>query len=110
MIELSNQDKRTAKDIIRKGILRRHAQWQQELRRLLDKPFEEGSNEFDRSMQITDKARKFYKKAMQMEEYYRNTMLLPGLANLYSHKLITEEDLTDLSEEVTQAIHFLLGD
>lgn len=35
MIELNKSEKRAAKDLIRKGILHRHAQWQQELRELL---------------------------------------------------------------------------
>ncbi len=108
-MELSKEDKRTAKDIIRRGILHRHAQWQQELRKLLDKPFEDGSNEYDRSMMITNTARKFYKEAMTMEEYYRNTMLLAGLANLYHYNHITDEDLAQLSEEAQQAVHFLLS-
>ncbi len=107
-MELSKDDKRLAKDIIRRGILHRHAEWQQELRKLLDKPFDDGSNEYDRSLQITNKARKFYKEAMEMEDFYRNTMLLTGLANLYYHKHITDDDLAELSEEVQQAIHLLL--
>ena len=36
MIELTKSEKRAAKDLIRKGILHRHAQWQQELRELLN--------------------------------------------------------------------------
>ncbi len=98
-----------AKDIIRRGILHRHTQWQEELRKLLDKPLSEKCNEYDRSMQITDKSRKFYKEAMEMEDYYRNTMLLEGLANLYYRKYITDEDLSNLSDEVKQAIAVLLS-
>ena len=108
-MELTKDDKRIAKDIIRRGILRRHAQWQQELRKLLDKPFAENNNEYDRSMQITAKARKFYKEAMGMEEYYRNSMLLMGLANLYYRHLITDDDLAELSETVRQAILLILN-
>lgn len=108
-MELSKEDKLSAKDIIRRGILHRHAQWQQELRELLDKPLDEDGTEFDRSMQITDNARKFYKEAMTMEDYFRNAMLLTGLANLYYHKHVTDDDLAELSEELQQAIHFLLS-
>ncbi len=108
-MELSKEDKRLAKDIIRKGILHRHAQWQEEMRKLLDKPLSEKCNEYDRSMQITDKSRKFYKEAMEMEDYYRPTMLLTGLAALYLHKHITDEDLSPLSDEVKQAIAVLLS-
>ena len=108
-MELTKDDKRIAKDIIRRGILRRHAQWQQELRKLLDKPFAENNNEYDRSMQITAKARNFYKEAMELEEYYRNSMLLIGLANLYYRHLITDDDLAELSETVRQAILLILN-
>ena len=107
-MELTKADKRLAKDIIRQGILRRHAQWQQELRELLDRPLDENKNEFDRSLQITNEARKFYKEAMEMEDYYRNSMLLTGLANLYYRHLITDDDLAELSEEIKQSIHSLL--
>ena len=47
MIELTKSEKRAAKDLIRKGILHRHAQWHQELRELLNKPYGEEGNEFD---------------------------------------------------------------
>ena len=108
-MELTKADKRLAKDIIRRGILRRHAQWQQELRELLDKPLDENNNEYDRSLQITNEARKFYKEAMEMEDYYRNSMLMIGLANLYYHHLITDDDLAELSEEIKQSIHMILN-
>ena len=108
-MELTKDDKRIAKEVIRRGILRRHAQWQQELRTLLDRPFTEKNNEYDRSMQITSKARKFYKEAMEMEEYYRNSMLLMGLANLHYRHLITDDDLAELSEDVRQAINLFLN-
>ena len=108
-MELTKADKRLAKDIIRRGILHRHAQWQQELRKLLDSPFDENKNEYDRSLQITNEARKFYKEAMEMEDYYRSSMLMIGLANLYHHHLITDDDLAELSEEIKQSIHLLLN-
>ena len=108
-MELSKTDKQLAKEIIRRGILHRHAQWQQELRELLDRPFDENKNEFDRSLQITNEARKFYKEAMEMEDYYRNSMLLTGLANLYYRHLITDDDLAELSEEIKQSIHMILN-
>lgn len=108
-MEFCNTDKRLAKDIIRRGVLHRHAQWQQELRELLDKPFDENSNEYDRSLQITNEARKFFKEAMEMEDYYRNSMLLTGLANLYCRHLITDNDLAELSEEIKQSIRLILN-
>ncbi len=113
-MEISKEDKRVAENLIRRGILHRHAQWQEELRKLLDTPLDEKCNEYDRSMQITDKACKFYtckfyKEAMEMEDYHRPSMVLTGLANLYYRKHITDEDLSGLSDEVKQAITVLLS-
>lgn len=99
MEEVSKEDRRRAKEIIKKGILHRHAEWQQELRALLDKPLKEDENEYDRSLTITDTARKFYKEAMLMDEWFKNSMLIIGLANLYLGQHITDEDLEELPEE-----------
>ena len=104
MIELTKSEKRAAKDLIRKGILHRHAQWHQELRELLNKPYGDEGNEYDRSLEITDKARKFYKEAMIMEDYYRNGNLMMGLACLYRDEHITAEDIDSLPENIAQAI------
>lgn len=40
-------------------------------------------------MTVTDKSRKFYKEAMRMEDYYRNSMLTIGLANLLHDGYLT---------------------
>jgi len=109
MRELTKVEKRVAKEIIRRGILHRHSQWQMELRELLDKPFDEDSNEFDRSMEITDNARKFFKEAMKMEEYYRNSQLVVGLASLYQDHHITDEDIAELTGDIQQTIRLILG-
>lgn len=37
MRELTKGEKKQVKELLRKGILRRHAQWQSELRELLDR-------------------------------------------------------------------------
>lgn len=108
MLELTKSEKHSAKELLKRGILRRHAQWQQEMRDLLDSPLEEGSNEFDRSMLITAESRKFYKEAMKMEDYYRNSMLIPGLACLYQDGYLTSDDLAELPERLQQTIHFLV--
>lgn len=93
------------KELLRKGILKRHAQWQSELREMLDRPFDdEIGNEFDRSMAITDMARKFYKEAMQMEDYYRNSMLIIGLLNLLHDGYITGEDIAILPEDLRERL------
>lgn len=109
MRELTKSEKRIAKDIIRRGILRRHAQWQQELRVLLDKPLPEGSNEFDRSLEITNIARNFYKEAMKMEDYYRNNLMASGLANLYEDNHITDDDIAELPEDIRQTMRLILN-
>lgn len=108
MIELTKSEKQAAKDVIRKGILHRHAQWHQELRELLNKPYGDEGNEFDRSLEITDKARKFYKEAMMMEDYYRTNNLVSGLACLYRDEHLTAEDIDSLPEKIQQTIRMIL--
>lgn len=101
MRELTKSEKKQAKELLKKGILRRHAEWQNEMRELLDRPFDaEIGNEFDRSMMITDKARKFHKEAMQMEDYYRTSMLAIGLLNLFHDGYLTGEDINALPDEL----------
>ena len=83
-------------------------QWQQELRELLNKPYGEDGNEFDRSLEITDKARKFYKEAMMMEDYYSTNNLASGLACLYRDNHLSTEDIDSLPENVAMAIQRIL--
>ena len=105
MRELTKSEKKQAKELLKKGILRRHAEWQNEMRELLDRPFDEKiGNEFDRSMMITDKARKFYKEAMRMEDYYRTSMLVIGLLNLFHEGYLTREDIIGLPDELREWI------
>lgn len=105
MRELTKAEKKQAKELLKKGILRRHAEWQNEMRELLDRPFDaEIGNEFDRSMMITDKARKFYKEAMHMEDYYRTSMLTIGLLNLFHDGYLTGADITALPGELREWI------
>ena len=42
MIELTKAEKKLAKELIKKGILKRHAEWHREILELLDRPFEIG--------------------------------------------------------------------
>lgn len=105
MRELTKSEKRQAKELLKKGILRRHAEWQNGMRELLDRPLDEKiGNEFDRSMMITDKARKFYKEAMRMEDYYRTSMLVIGLLNLFHEGYLTREDIIGLPDELREWI------
>lgn len=105
MRELTKSEKKQAKELLKKGILKRHSEWHNEMRELLDRPFDsEIGNDFDRSMMLTDKARRFYKEAMQMEDYYRNTMLAIGLLNLYREGYLTCEDITELPDDLRRWI------
>jgi hypothetical protein len=104
MEELTKSEKGAVKDVIRKGILHRHAQWQNELRMLMDKPLAENENVFDRNMKITNEAQLFYKEAMRMEDFYRNSQLLIGLAYLYRDGHITVEDLAPLPEKCRKGL------
>jgi len=109
MRDLTKAEKQVAKEIIRRGILHRHSQWQKGLKELIDKPFEEGCNEFDRSLEITDNARKFFKEAMKMEDYYRNSQLVVGLACLYQDHHITDKDIAELTSDIQQTIRVMLS-
>lgn len=101
MRELTKSEKRQVKELLKVGILRRHAEWQNEMRQLLDKPFDSDcGNEFDRSMMITDKARKFYKEAMQMEDFYSNSKLVIGIRYLLQEGYLTIEDIAVLPDEL----------
>lgn len=105
MKELTKAEKKQAKELLKKGILRRHAEWQNELRQLLDRPFDdEIGNEFGRSMKITDKARDFFKEAMRMEDYYRNSRLPFGLMSLYRDGYLTSEEIAELPNELSDWI------
>lgn len=100
MREFTKAERRQMKDILKVGILRRHAEWQEELKALLNAPFDEDENEFSRSMQITDMARKFYKEAMNMEDYYRTSWIESGIIYLLKGGYLSFGDLSVLSEEL----------
>lgn len=55
-------------------------------------------------MLITDKVRKFYKEAMQMEDYYRNSMLIIGLLNLLHDGYLTGEDIAGLPDDLKESL------
>ena len=100
MRDFTKAEKKQAEEVLRKGILRRHAEWHNELRELLNRPYEvEKENEFDRSMMIIKSSRKFYKEALALEDYYRTTMLPFGLRNLYHDGYLTTEDISVLPSD-----------
>lgn len=104
MNDFTKSEIRAAVAVIRKGILHRHAQWQNELRALLDEPLAEDENEFDRNMKITKESKKFFKEAMRMEDFYRNTFMSTGLAHLYRDGHISSEDFASLPENVRKDV------
>ncbi len=104
MRELSKQEKQVAREVLKRGILNRHVEWQNEVKELLESPVKDGENAFDKSMEITKMARDFFKEAMALEDYYRNSLLIIGLANLYSHHYLTIEDFDGFDEELVKII------
>lgn len=105
MKEFTKSEKQAAVNLIRRGILHRHAQWHQELRKVLG----EEANEFDKSMEITKMARDFYKEAMDMENFYRTSNLIIGIAALFRDGHILSEDIDSLPEKVAQDVKQFLS-
>ena len=103
-MELTKTERRQVKDIIRKGILRRCEEWLEETSELIAKPYDGEENAFDRCMEVTKRSRDYFKEAMRREDYYRNTMQLSGVAVLLAEGYLTVEELSELREEVQQAI------
>lgn len=106
-MELTKSVRKQMQDIIQCGILRRCDQWIQEMKDLLESSIPESENAFDRCMEVTKRSHNFFKEAMQRENYYRNTRLLDGAAELLHSGFLTMEDLAPLPEEVQSAIRFM---
>ena len=104
MLDFTKEEKKEAKELLKKGILKCHAEWLRGLKELLDSPFEEGSNEFERTMDITKRSRDFYKEAMRMEDYYNSSKIFFGILNLYNDGYLIEEEISTLPERIQQAI------
>lgn len=104
MREFTKSEKKIAKTILKTGILRRHAEWLHEIRQLIDQPYGDDENEFSRTMKITDKARKFYREAMAMELYYRNSRLYCGLRDLFQAGYLTTADLSQLPSDIKSSL------
>ena len=102
MGDLSKCERKIAHELLKRGILRCHAEWQREMMSLLNSPLGKDENEYDRSMAITSKARKFYKEAMEM--FYRNTWIITGLSGLYCDGYLTDADLSEVSEETQEYV------
>lgn len=102
--ELSKTERKTIKEIVKTGILRRHQEWQNEIAAIINSPYTEGNNAFDRSMEITQRARDFHKEAMQMEEFYRNSQLDIAIVALLREGYLTKADLTELPLDRTETL------
>lgn len=99
MENLTKHDKRQLTALVKKGNLARCEEWLQEMRAMLDKPYDGEENSFDRCMEITKASRNFFKETMRREDCYRNSMLTIGVANLFREGYITKEDIESLSNE-----------
>ena len=99
-MELTKQDRRVLKDIIRIGILRRCEEWLAETSALISKEYVDDENAFDRCMEVTKRSRDFFKEAMSREDYYRNTMIELGIENLLFEGYLTEADFAGCREEL----------
>ena len=97
-MELTKQDKRVLKDIIRIGILRRCEEWLAETSTFINKEYVDDENAFDRCMEVTKLSRDFFKEAMSREDYYRNTMIELGIENLLFEGYLTEADFIGCRE------------
>lgn len=102
--ELNKDEKRIVRETIKRGILHRHAQWLDEIRAILDRPFKGEENEFDKAMTITGKSRKFYKEAMEMEDFYRGSQREMGIFRLYADGHLSDDDLDKLPAPVLENV------
>lgn len=110
MEKISKQDRAQLIALVKKGNLARCTEWLKEMRELVNKPLEEKKeNSFDRCMEITKAARDFYKEANYNEDYYRNTLMIDGVANHLRDGYITYDDLSELSEEVKDKVKLISG-
>lgn len=101
MRELSKSDYRTAKEVLRIGILRLHENWQKDLAELLARPYIDGKeNPYDRSMEITKMARDWFKEANSMENWYSKDFIVAYITMLYRQGTLSETDIAPLSDEI----------
>lgn len=100
-MELSKTERRIAKEIIKTGILRRHHEWLNDIATLIKSPYTADTNAFDRSMEITKRARDFYKEAMRMEEFYRNSQIELAIVLLLREGYLTQDDLHVFPKDVS---------
>ena len=105
MERLTKQERKIAKELLRTGILRRHAEWQKEIRDMIDRRLKNGDNEFSISMDVTKSSKDFFKEAIKMEDYYRTRWIEFGLRYLYYNHYLTDEEISVLPPEIISFIH-----
>lgn len=102
--ELSKAERKIAMEVIKTGILRRHKEWQREIAAFINSPYPEGSNAFDRSMEITKRVRNFYKEAMRLEESYRNSQMVLAIVYLLRNGYLTKGDLFEFPQKLSELL------
>lgn len=98
-VVFSKEERKIAKEILKKGILSYHQNWQNGIAALIQSPYADNENPFDRSMEITQRSKDFYKEAMRLENLYDKTMLASGIAMFLADGNLKEDDLKDLPIE-----------
>lgn len=92
-MELSKTQYRQAKEILKKGILRRHEQWQIGLAEMLARPYDdEIGNAYDRSIMIMKAVRNWNKEADKMEHWYDKTYILFAIGWLHDEGFISQAE------------------
>lgn len=99
MGEFTKQERKQLTALIKKGNLARCDEWLGQTKDLINKPYGEHENAFDRCMELTKSARDFFKEAMQREDYYRNTYMLSGVAILLREGYLCKEDVATVENE-----------
>lgn len=106
-MELTKQQKKELKELIKIGINRGCQKWLDETVALIQKPYD-GDNPWDRSMQITKRSRDYFKETMRREDsFYRNDWLLFSVAALLNEGNLTIEDIQPFGEDITAAVQLI---
>ena len=101
---MTKNERKVAKEVLKRGILRRHAAWLKETRDIIIQGMDAGENEFDLSMHITRRSKDFFKEAMDLEDYYRTSWIEDGLRFLYRRGFLNDEDISVLPSEIVEGI------
>ena len=99
-VMFSKDERKIAKEILKKGILSYHQNWQNGIAALIQSPYTEDENAFSRSMEITKRAKDFYKEAMRLESFYDKTWIASGIAMFLADGNLKEEDLKVLPTDI----------